>query len=93
MKDQFTEFLVVLGRSSRTQWLLIVGVTFALGTWLVGNWWIDGIELQGSMAPMTEAIQLALRDRYGGVALGILVAAVAGAVKTYRQDRKRLFQL
>ena len=85
MRDALTEFLVVLGHSPRTQWLLIVGVVFAMGTWLLGNWWIDGIEFKGAMAPMTEAIQLALRDRYGGVAFGILVAAVAAAVKTYRQ--------
>lgn len=83
----------MLAHSSRTQWLLIVGVTFALGTWLLGNWWIDSIELQGSLAPMTEAIQWALRDRYGGVALGILVGAVVGAMKTYRKDRKRLFSI
>lgn len=93
MKDGVIEFLVVLGHSPRTQWLLIVGVVFATATWLLGNWWIDDIEFQGTMAPMTEAIQLVLRDRYGGVALGILVATVAGAAKTYRQDRKRLFQL
>lgn len=93
MKDVLIEFLVVLGHSSRTQWILLVGVAFASATWFLGAWWIDGIRLEGTFTPATEAIQMFLRERYGGVALGILATSGAAAIKTYRKDRRRLFQL
>ena len=90
MKDLFTEFLIVLGQSPRTQWILIIGILLSILTWLLGKWWAGSIELTGPFAAATEAIQTLIRDRYAGVSLGILATSLAGAVKTYRKDRKRL---
>ena len=90
MKDSVIEFLMVLGHSHRTQWILIIGIVFALSTWLLGSWWTGHIELTGLLAGMTAAIETLIRDRFTGVALGILATSLAAGVRAYRKDRKRL---
>lgn len=65
----------------------------AVANWVLGKWWIGNIELTGPLEGTTAAFETLIRDRYASVLLGIFATSFAGAVKTYRKDRERLFVL
>jgi hypothetical protein len=90
MSDWFSEFLVVLGYSTRTQLALVCGALFFVGILLTGKVLVGGLELPGSLMPVTEVVRDGLMQRYDRLAWSALGGFLLLAVKTYRKDRRKI---
>ena len=93
MSDWFTEVLVVLCHSTRTQFAIAFGLIFFVGILLLGQVFVGGLELHGLMAPRMDVIQDRLMHRYDKAAWMSLGGFLLLAIKTYRKDRRRLLGL
>ena len=89
MKDWFIEFLYVLSQSSRMQNALIVGFIAFFAIQVLGNFYIENIELQGSLAPLTESLARKWAHKYDEAAWLILGASFLAAYRFYRKDKNR----
>ena len=93
MSDWFTEVLVVLCHSTRTQLAIAFGLIFFVGILLLGQVFVGGHELHGLLAPLTDVIRDRLMHRYDKAAWMALGGFLLLAIKTYRKDRRRLLGL
>jgi hypothetical protein len=93
VKEWFTEVLVVIAHSTKTQAAIWIGCLGFIGIHLFGSYAIGNIELEGFLAPMTETIKAKLGHKYDKVALIWLVSFAVLAFKAYRKERRRLFGL
>jgi hypothetical protein len=89
MKDWFIEFLYVLSQSSRMQKALIVGFIAFFAIQVLGHFYIENIELQGSLAPVTESLVRKLTHKYDKAAWLILGTSFLAAYRFYRKDKNR----
>jgi hypothetical protein len=90
MKDYFTEILTVIAYSARTQAAIILGMIGFIVINLVGDYYLDNLQLSGYMTLLTDAIKGKLLHRYDKAAWGVLISFWWLAVKLYRKDRKRI---
>lgn len=90
MGDWLTEFWVVLCYSRRTQLAFTFGVLFFVGIMAMGRVMVDGLDLHGPLATVTNVVREALLHRYDKVAWAALGSFVLLAVKAFRRDRRRL---
>lgn len=93
MSDGLAEAWVVLCYSTRTQLAIICGAAFFVGILLIGQSLVGGLELHGSLAPLTDVIRDRLMHRYDKTAWIALGSFWLVAIKQYRKDRKRLLGL
>jgi hypothetical protein len=93
MREAIAEFLVVVEHSRRTQIALVLAVLFFVGLQLAGLVFVGQFELHGILAPMTDIVRDRLMHRYDKAAWFALGGFLLTAVKCYRKDRRRLFEL
>ena len=93
MKDWFAEFLVVLSHSKRTQWAIFLGVFGFVAINLWGDYQLSNFELSGNMDSIGAVIKEKFLRRYDKVALGCLISFFLLAIKLYRKDKKRLYDM
>jgi hypothetical protein len=91
VKDWFSEFLVILCHSKRTQLVVLLGVFGFVAIHLWGDYQLSNFELSGHMGPIGEVIKEKILRRYDKVALGCLISFFLLAIKLYRKDKKRLY--
>ncbi len=72
--SRFDEFFVVLAHSSRAQWAVGFGIGSFVTILIVGDYLVSHLSFQGILAPLTEAVREALRDRYDNAAWSSLGA-------------------
>lgn len=92
MKDYFTEILLVIAYSGRTQAAIIMGMIGFIVINLVGDYYLTNFQLVGPMAAFTDVIKEKLIHRYDKEAWGVLFSFWWLAAKFYRKDRKRLWR-
>ena len=83
-------FLYVVATSKRVQLSIILGPIFYIGISLLGEYMIENIMLQGTMASFQDVIVNKLLSRYDKVALFALISFWALAVKLYFKAKNRL---
>lgn len=93
MLDAIADFFLVLVHSTRTQVALVLAVLFFVGLQLAGQLFAGSFELHGVLAPMTELVRDQLMHRYDKAAWLAFGGFFLVAVKCYRKDRRRLFDL
>jgi hypothetical protein len=91
MKDYFSEILIVIAYSGRTQAAIILGMIGFIVINLVGNYYLADFQLSGNMAPLTEIIKGKLLHRYDKAAWGILFGFWWLAIKFYRKDKQKIW--
>lgn len=91
MKDYFTEILMVIAYSGRTQAAIILGMIGFITINLVGDYYLDNFQLSGHMSGLTDIIKEKFAHRYGKAAWGVLLSFWWLAFKLYRKDKKRLW--
>lgn len=91
MKELFYENLIVLAYSSRTQWVITIGVIGYFGIDMWANYQLSNLELSGMFKPMEDALKETFFRRYDRISLGFLVACFLLAIKVFRKDKKKLF--
>jgi len=92
VKDWFTEVLVILAYSKRTQWALILGMMGFIGITLWGDYQLANFELSGNFTAIGDVIKQKLLRHYDKAALGCLLSFWFTAIKLYRKDRKRFYR-
>jgi hypothetical protein len=92
MKDYFTEILIVIAYSGRTQAAILLGMIGFIVINLVGDYYLADFQLTGFMAPLTDSIKGKLLHRYDKAAWGVLISFWWLAVKFYWKDRKKLLR-
>lgn len=90
MLDIFEEFLMVLAYSRRTQVALVLGAISFVTILMLGAYLVDGLQLHGVLAPLTDPVREALLGRYEKAAWGALGGFLMLAIRSYVKDRKRL---
>jgi len=90
VRGWLTETWVVLCHSTRTQVALALGVLCFVGTLVMGELLVGGLELQGPLAPLTDVVRDKLLHRYDKAAWVTLFGFIVAAVKAHRKDRRRL---
>lgn len=91
MRNVLSEVWLVLRYSPRTQLAIALGLISFSATLLMGERLVGSLEFHGPLAPMTDLIRQRLMHRYDTAAWGVLGSFALLAVKTYRKDRRRLF--
>lgn len=92
MRDYFTEILIVIAYSGRTQAAIILGMVGFIVINLIGDFYLADFQLSGFMAPLTAVINEKLLHRYDKAAWGVLFSCWWLAVKFYRKDRKKVLR-
>jgi len=90
MKDYFTEILMVIAYSGRTQAAIILGVIGFIVINLVGDYYLANFQLSGQMSGLTDIIKEKFAHRYDKAAWGVLLSFWWLAFKLYRKDRKKV---
>ncbi|MGZ8941200.1 MAG: hypothetical protein ACXW00_00330 [Methylobacter sp.] len=90
MKDYFTEILMVITYSGRTQASIILGVIGFIVINLVGDYYLANFKLSGQMSGLTDIIKEKFAHRYDKAAWGVLLSFWWLAFKLYRKDRKKV---
>lgn len=88
----FEEFIVVFSHSWRTQFLLALGIVLFFVLQIGGAWYIGHTDLGSLPGPFADVIREKLLHRYDKAAWVIFFSCVAGAVRAYLKDRKRLLR-
>lgn len=93
MKDYFTDILLVIAYSRRTQLAIFFGIFGFIVINLMGNYYLNNLQLSGQMASLTDVIRDKLAHRYDKAAWGVLLSFLVLAVKLYQKDKKKLWNL
>lgn len=93
MKDSINEWLFVFAHSTRAQFLVAIGVLLSLVVFVAGKLIAADFEISGTFAPLTPVFREHITDRYGSVALLILLVALGSAVRRMQKERQRLRNL
>lgn len=91
MKDYFTEILMVINYSGRTQAAIILGAIGFIVINLVGDYYLASFQLSGQMSGLTDIIKEKFAHRYDKAAWAALFSFWWLAVKCYRKDKKKLW--
>ncbi|MFA5921536.1 MAG: hypothetical protein WC856_09625 [Methylococcaceae bacterium] len=91
MKDYFTEILIVIAYSGRTQAAIIFGMIGFIAITLIGDHYLSNFHLSGQMSGLTDIIKEKLAYRYDKAAWGVLFSFWCLAFKLYHKDKKRLW--
>lgn len=91
MPNWLTEFLYVLSMSKRTQYAILLGLAFFVGTLLLGEVLVARLEFQGSLRGLEAVVGEAVLRRYDKVAIFCLLSSWGLAIKFYIKDRKRFW--
>jgi len=91
MKDCFTEILIVIAYSGRTQAAIILGMIGFLIISLVGDYYLTNFELSGTMSAFTDVIKEKLLRRYDKAAWGVLLGFWWMAFKFYHKDKRKFW--
>jgi len=92
MKDYFTEILMVIAYSGRTQAAIILGIIGFIVINLVGDYYLANFQLSGHLSGLTEIFKEKIAHRYDKAAWAALFSCWWLAVKFYRKDRKRFLR-
>ena len=79
------KFLTVLSMSKRTQWAIILGLTFFIGIHLLGDWVLNHAYLNEQA--LHEIIFQKLAKRYDKAATITLISFLILACKFYQKDK------
>lgn len=93
MRNIFYEFLVVLSYSKRTQWAICLGVVSFFSIHLLGYHSLNNFQFQGPMSGLVDMIKLKMLKYYDREAIGGLLSFWYLAIKYYRRDRRRYFDI
>jgi hypothetical protein len=85
------EVLLVLERSTRTQVAIVLGLLAFMSMLWLGHHLAADLVVEGTLAPMQEALRERIIGRSEKAAFGGLIMFWALAYRSYRRDRKRLF--
>jgi len=88
MKDYFTDILIIIAYSGRTQAAIILGLVGFVVINFVGYYYLADFKLSGYMTPLTEVIKEKLLHRYDKAAWGVLIGFWWTAFKFYQKDKK-----
>lgn len=91
MKEYFTEILIVIAYSGRTQAAIFLGLIGYISINLVGDYYLANFQLSGQMVQLTEIIRDKFAHRYDKAAWGVFISFMFLAIKYYRKDRKKYF--
>lgn len=92
MKDYFTEILMVIAYSGRTQAAIILGMIGFITINLVGDYYLSNFQLSGHMSGLTEIFKEKIFHRYDKAAWGVLFSCWWLAFKLYRKDKKKFLR-
>ena len=91
MKEYFTDILIVIAYSGRTQAAFILGVVGFIVIDLLGQYSLSNFQLSGHMTGLTEIIKEKFSHKYEKAAWSVLFGFWCVAFKLYRKDKKRLW--
>ncbi|HLP81636.1 MAG TPA: hypothetical protein VK141_06575 [Nitrosomonas sp.] len=91
MKDYFTEILIVIAYSGRTQTAILLGMIGFIVITLAGDYYTSHMQLSGTMAAFTDVFKAKLLHHYDKAAWGVLFSSWWSAAKFYRKYRKKLW--
>lgn len=91
MKDYFTEILIVIAYSGRTQAAIILGVLGFIVISLVGDYYLANFHLSGQMSGLTDVVREKFSHRYDKAAWVALFSFWSLAFKLYHKDKKKLW--
>jgi len=93
MNYWFSEFLIILCFSKKTQYAIIIGLLGYLTINLVGIYMLRDFQLTGYLAPMSDMVKEKLICKYDNAALCCLGSFCMLAIKQYRKDKKRFYRI
>jgi hypothetical protein len=91
MKDYFTEILIIIAYSGRTQAAIILGILGFIVITLVGEYYLANFHLSGQMSGLTDIIRDKIAHRYDKAAWIALFSFWSLAFKLYHKDKKKLW--
>lgn len=91
MKDYFTEILIIIAYSGRTQAAIILGMIGFIVINLVGDYYLANFQLTGPMAGLTDVIREKFAHRYDKAAWGVLFSFLWLAFKFYHKDKRKFW--
>jgi len=91
MKDYFTDILIVIAYSGRTQAAIILGMVGFIIIDLVGQYSLSNFQLSSHMTGLTEIIKEKFAHKYEKAAWGTLASFWWVAFKLYKKDKKKLW--
>jgi hypothetical protein len=91
MKHYFTEILIVIAYSGRTQAAIILGMLGFIVITLVGEHYLANFHLSGQMSGLTDIIREKIAYRYDKAAWIALFSFWSLAFKLYHKDKKKLW--
>lgn len=91
MKDYFTEILMVIAYSGRTQAAIIFGMIGFIVVNLAGDSYLSDFQLHGQYTGLTDVIKSKLAYRYDKAALVVLIGFWWRAFKLYQKDKKKIW--
>lgn len=91
MKEYFTEVLIIIAYSGRTQVAIMLGVLGFIFINLAGDHYLDNFQLSGSMSDFTDIFKKKLAHRYDKAAWAVLSSFWLLAFKLYRKDRNKFW--
>jgi len=89
----FDEFLIVMAYSKRTQFAIWMGMISFVVILALGEHFVENVNFQGLLAPLTTVIHEALLDRCDKAAWSSLGGFLLLAIKFYRKDSKILLSM
>jgi hypothetical protein len=92
LRKFFTEILVVIAYSGRTQAAILLGMIGFIVINLIGDFYLADFQLSGYMAPLTEVIKEKLLHRYDKATWCALFSFWFLAVKFYKKNRKKVLR-
>ena len=91
MKDYYTDILIVIAYSGRTQAAIILGIVGFILVDLVGQYSLPNFQLSGHMAGLTEIIKEKFAHKYEKVAWSVVISFWYIAFKLYKKDKKNFW--
>jgi hypothetical protein len=92
MRDYFTEILIVIACSGRTQAAIIMGMIGFIVINLVGDYYLSNFQLSGQMPGLTDIIKEKFAHRYDKAAWAELFSFWGLAFKLYRKDKRKILR-
>lgn len=92
MKDYFSEILLVVAYSGRTQAAIVLGMVGFIAVNLIGDYYLANFQLSGQMSGLTDIIKEKFAHRYDKAAWAMLFSFWWTALKLYRKDKKKILR-
>jgi len=92
MRDYFTDILIVIAYSGRTQAAIILGMVGFIIIDLVGEYYLANFQLSGKFSSLTEVIKNKLAHKYDKAAWGVLIGFWWAAFKFYQKDKEKFWE-